>query len=397
MKKLIIEPVSKEKVTGVITAILTFAVIFLLRVWLHDLSIKTNSPLVIMIDILNYGTFTSLIQFLLVFALFNLKSWDIELKSVIRNRFFIISVAVTIAISLLFCLLPMSNRFGNIKVDDKRPSKLKYCCYLLVDAVNKNTDSVSMNSEALFIESHSYTVRSGRGGRSKHYTVHYASFEGYSTLLYKTSAEKYIRTCRNIGKEIEVEYYEKSGIIKTVDGIGLYDKNGFDKAVYDIEQAEAEKQAAEEALRKKEEEKSLALFSAFFESEGKDYNAIMDQLRKDNIEYTYSTEYISTKYFEPGEVAFFDNQNHIVYVVRDNDAEEMKVVPSLPHNGTLPEITKILDENGIKWTFDCFGSVGMHEENLDHSHDTLKTVHSSPGTPIPEDFVFWFSVDHVDE
>ncbi|MBR6837931.1 MAG: hypothetical protein IKM72_18265, partial [Oscillospiraceae bacterium] len=81
MKKLIIEPVSKEKVTGAITAILTFAVIFLLRVWLHDLSIKTNSPLVIMIDILNYGTFTSLIQFLLVFALFNLKSWDIELKS----------------------------------------------------------------------------------------------------------------------------------------------------------------------------------------------------------------------------------------------------------------------------------------------------------------------------
>jgi len=70
-------------------------------------------------------------------------------------------------------------------------------------------------------------------------------------------------------------------------------------------------------------------------------------------------------------------------------------IPSLPHNGTFTEVTKILDENGIKWTFDCFGNHGQKQDESDHSHDILKTIHSSPGTPIPKDYVFWFSVDHV--
>ena len=395
MKKIFEKSSTKVSARDFLTCFLALAVVYIIRVGFLKLSVKTNSPLVIMLEIINYSGFVCFIQFCIVFVLFNLKPFEIDIKSVIHDSFYKKAAAVIIAVFLIISLLPMPERYDNIRVNNKNPSRLLYCCLLLSDAVNRNTDSVKMNSEDLLLESRSYTINTGRGGRSSHYTSHYASFEGYSTLLYKTSAEKYIRTCRNIGKEIEVEYYEKSGIIKTVDGIDLYDKAGFDKAVYDIEQAEAEKQAAEEELRKKEEEKSLALFSAFFESEGKDYNTIMDELRKENIDYTYSTVYISTKYYEVGEVAFFDNPGRVVYVVRDNDAEEMKVVPSLPHNGTLPEITKILDENGIKWTFDCFGSVGMDEENLDHSHDTLKTVHSSPGTPIPEDYVFWFSVDHV--
>ena len=85
----------------------------------------------------------------------------------------------------------------------------------------------------------------------------------------------------------------------------------------------------------------------------------------------------------------------MIYVVRDNDAEDMVEIPPLPMNGTFAEITKILDDAGILWTFHCMGSYTEEDINRDHSKDILNTVHCLPGTPIPKDYVFWFSVHHV--
>ena len=382
---------TKMTAKDVFKGLLVFAIVGFLRYGLYELSVKTNSPLVIMFDIINYSGFASVCQIYILAFLFNFKTWNIEL----RIKPCIILAAIIIGISLLLSLFHMSDRYGNIEVDNEKPSRLQYCCLLFSDAVNKNTVSVKMNSEDLGMKVHFYSPPSRGGGRD--YNVSYFSFEGYSTLLYEDTAEEYVRACRKIGKDIEIEYYEKSGIIKTIDGIDLYDEERFDKAIYDIEKVAARMQNTEEMIKDLKDEKSRILFRVFFKSEGQDYKGLMADLKWLNVDYTYSTVYISTKYFETGQVAFFDNIDHVVYVVRDNDAEEMKVVPSLPHNGTLPEITKIFDENGIKWTFDCFGSFGKDKEDLDHSHDTLKTIQCSPGTPIPEDYVLWFSVDHVSE
>ena len=71
-------------------------------------------------------------------------------------------------------------------------------------------------------------------------------------------------------------------------------------------------------------------------------------------------------------------------------------IPSLPYKGTFTEVTQILDKYGIIWTFDCISNTHSITEGLDHSKDILNTVHCSPGTPVPKDYVFWFSVNHVE-
>lgn len=194
-------------------------------------------------------------------------------------------------------------------------------------------------------------------------------------------------------------YYKSSGIIQTVDGIRLYDEPTFlhstDTLKLEEERKQAEQEAAEKAIKEEAEAKSLALSSAFFQSEGKNYGEIVDQLEKDSIENTYKTVYISTRYFETGEIAMFDNPRKTVYVVRDNEAEDMLIVPPIPPDSTLAEITQILDDAGIPWEYDCMGSYTEQDRNRNHSGDILNTYSRSPGTPVPKDYVFWFSVRHA--
>lgn len=297
---------------------------------------------------------------------------------------------------LASCFLPVNKKYREVKINGKRPLKIQYAYYLLCDAIGNETDTITIDSEKFSLDKHSYSTRGGRGSRTRYHRFYCASFEDYTMYLYENVLTDYIDTCRKYEMDIEIEYYKNSGNIKSIDGISLYDESGFDNAMYKIEREIREKENLEKQIKEKEEQKRLTAFSAFFEAEGENYEQIVKSLEAEGIENPYETVYISTKYFEIGSIAFFHNMGNKIYVVRDNDNEDMHEIPPIPNDATFTEITRILDDAGIKWTFDCFSDTFADTDELDHSNDILHTVHRSPGTPVPKDYVFWFSVKHVD-
>lgn len=389
----------KSDVVIVILPVLSIVLVIFLKEMFSKLCVEKNSPFLILLDTFFNRTGILILCFAVIFLVYHLKfirEWKTDRKDDVGHHFSGKLVIIILAVLFILNLFPLSEEYGYLQINNKEPSSIQYRYYLLSDAIRNETETMNMNPENFYLECRHYTVGGGRGSIPYTYTVYYASFNNYRVRLYNRAVENYIYTCRKYKRDIEVEYYKKSGIIKTVDGITLYDKSAFDMAVYNIEQEEAEKQAIEDAIKAEEERKELDLFTAFFYGEGENYEKIVKKLESEGIKNTYDIKYISTQYFEVGTIALFDNTQNVVYVVRDNDKEEMIEVPSLPYNGTFEEITQILDNSGIKWTFDCMGSYSRNEDELDHSKDILNTVHCSPGTPIPKDYVFWFSVRHAD-
>lgn len=391
----------KKETKFEIALILSIAVSFILSFYLKELltnsCIKTNSPLLILLDtILNYAVLI-VISFVIPLILLNFKSLK-KLIDFIKDLFFISNKSLIIIglILLASCFLPVNKKYEEVKINGKRPLKIQYAYYLLCDAIENKTETITIDSEKFSLDKHSYSTRGGRGSRTRYHRFYCASFEDYTMYLYENVLTDYIDTCRKYEMDIEIEYYKNSGNIKSIDGISLYDESGFDNAMYKIEREIREKENLEKQIKEKEEQKRLAAFSAFFEAEGENYEQIVKSLEAEGIENPYETVYISTKYFEIGSIAFFHNMGNKIYVVRDNDNEDMHEIPPIPDDATFTEITRILDDAGIKWTFDCFSDTFADTDELDHSNDILHTVHCSPGTPVPKDYVFWFSVKHVD-
>lgn len=387
---------SKSSFIPALIFILIIAAVMLVQMLIAYYCEKTNSLLLILLDTSFNGAFytvTFLTVIILSVIVESFKTCLSDIKAAIHHPFFkkyLIGVLLFLLASQLF---PFSKGLRYIETNGKRPIRLQYHYYLISDALSNDTDTVTMNAKDFKIERHTYTTRIRH--KSYRHTAYYACFDDYSVYLYQTSMRNYIKACQQYQKDIEVEYYKKSGIIKTIDGVELYDENKFNELAAALEKAEFQKQAEEAAIKEEEDRKSLELFKAFFESEGKNYNTIAEKLKRDDIENTYDVIYISTNYYDVGDVALFDNTQNVIYVVRDNEKEDMVEVPYLTYNETFDEITKLLDDSGIKWKFDCFGSHSKKDE-LNHSKDILNTVHCGSGTPIPKDYVFWFSVTHAD-
>ncbi len=358
----------KKETKFEIALILSVAVSFILSFYLKELltnsCVKTNSPLLILLDaLLNYAVLI-IISFVIPLILLNIKSLK-KLIDFIKDLFSI-SKKLLIIISLILlasCFLPVNKKYEEVKINGKRPLKIQYAYYLLCDAIGNKTDTITIDSEKFSLDKHSYSTRSGRGSKTRYYRFYCASFEDYTVYLYENVLTDYIDTCRKYEMDIEIEYYKNSGNIKSIDGISLYDESGFDKAMYKIENEIREKESLEKQIKEKEEQERLAAFSAFFESEGENYEQIVKSLEAEGIENPYETVYISTKYFEIGSIAFFHNMGNKIYVVRDNDNEDMHEIPPIPADATFTEITRILDDAGIKWTFDKVADIYISAED----------------------------------
>ena len=393
----------KKETKFQIALILSVAVSFILSFYLKELltnsCVKTNSPLLIFLDaLLNYAVLIIII-FVILLILLNIKSLNklIDIvKDLLSSSFVKKSLIIISLILLASCFLPVSKKYGAVDINGKSPLKIQYAYYLLCDAIENKTDTISIDSMQIWLGTHRYSTGNSRRTRSTYHTSYYLSFADSSVYLYENVLTDYIDTCRLYEMDIEIEYYKNSGNIKSIDGISLYDESGFDNAMYKIEREIREKENLEKQIKEKEEQKRLTAFSAFFEAEGENYEQIVKSLEAEGIENPYETVYISTKYFEIGSIAFFHNMGNKIYVVRDNDNEDMHEIPPIPDDATFTEITRILDDAGIKWTFDCFSDTFADTDELDHSNDILHTVHRSPGTPVPKDYVFWFSVKHID-
>ncbi|MBR5364409.1 MAG: hypothetical protein IK134_13930 [Oscillospiraceae bacterium] len=397
----------------IILSIVMLAAIFGFKLLLAKCCIKTNSPFLILIDMSTNGFFFGII-FLIMIAVLCIpdsrRTMRSDLLEAIKSPLCKKILTIILIFLVVIQALPYTERFDKLRLNGKKPLRLQYNYALIRDALDRETETVKINGKNFRIgDDDLFSITFRQHGPSRRLKADFAYYSKNSVYLYADAAADYIDACQKSNKLIEVTYYKHSGIIQTIDDIYIYDREQFDQAADELnsieaakraEKEEAEKrekeakEAAEAAAKEAEEKNSLALFDAFFGSAGENYAEIAADLERRGIENTYDIIYISTDYFASGEVAFFDNLNKAVYVARDNDKEEMVQIPPLPYAGTLTEIGKILDDAGIKWRYDCFGCKGNKDE-ADHSKDVLHTYHCSPGTPIPKDYEYWFSVYHV--
>lgn len=387
----------KDELKALPAIVLSFSVPALVKVLAARLAFKTNSLLCILLD-MNTGTifFTVMVCLLILFwsVSDSVRSLFRDLRAALHMPSFKILLGICLLLLAVPQFLLFTGRFAEVQINGRHPLRMQYNYALLRDVFSGETEMLTTDAKHVKISSHGYSVGGGKYHNSLPRISNYLCFSEKSVYLYSTALSPYLAACQKYDKQIEIVYHKHSGVVETVDGMRIYDENAFRNSADAMEQKAAEEQAAQEQAEKEAEEKHLEVFRAFFQSEGENYEEIVRSLAERGLENTYDTIYISTKYFEPGEIALFDNTQNVIYVCRDNDGEDMIKVPPLPLYSPLTEITKILDDAGIKWTYYCFGCKG-EQEDFDHSKCILKTVHCSPGTPIPKDYVFWFSVQHV--
>ena len=375
-----------------------FTIMVIFKVWLAEKCTDTNDPMLILLDMSTNGLFFNAIIWTAVAVWCisdSIKTFLSDIISAMRHSSFKKILLCLLAILIIPQFFWYSGKFGHIQVNGKKPMRLQYNYYLIRDSITGETDTMTISAADFLIKMYSYSSGHGRYGSNRVHYSYYAVYGDNSMFIYNNPFVDYINKCKEYQKDIQISYYKNSGIIISIDGIGFYDRSGFDAKLAQLEKEKNDEIAAEKAVEEAEKQKRPELFKAFYHSEGQNFDNIINDLERKGIENTYDVIYISTKYFETGTVALFDNPQNVVYVVRDNDKEDMVEVPPIPYDSTFKEVTKILDDAGIKWTFDCMGSYSKKDE-LDHSKDTLNTVHCSPGTPIPKDYVFWFSVRHAE-
>ena len=389
---------TKQEISAAILFFFTFFGMIFLKIGLMYLAEKTNSLLWILLD-MNTGSAAALVFFWSVILIWSVcdsvKDFFTTLRQAIHTKFFRYFLLGALILLFIPQLFPFSDRFGNIRINGKKPIRLQYNCALLCDAVSGETTTLTLDADQFAVEPHTYSHGSRFG--SSHSTSFFACFAQNSVYLYsnETDVQLYLKACQKYQKQLEIVYNKNSCILRSINGIPLSEPAAFINSTKAMHLEDAKKQEEQRAAEEAENEKELARFRAFEHSEGKNYQDILSLLEKDGVENTYETIYISTQYYEIGEIAMFDLPRHRVYVVRDHESEDMVIIPQLPPDGTLTEVTQILDDAGIKWTFDCMGCP-PNSKDADHSNDTLNTVSRSAGTPIPKDYVFWFSVMHAE-
>lgn len=218
------------------------------------LCVKTNSPFWILLDVLCSSLSIALIIFIVVFYTYffitsSKKEKEASLKMKAQRKLKAkrmknktsdskdkkAFIGIIIFSLLLPVFLPLQHDFGATKINGKRPLKIQYCFYLLMDAISGDTASVTINPKEFYVGKHSY---SGRSRRSFiHYSRiynYYAEFEGNCVYLYENEIEDYFLFCYEDNIDMEIEYYINSKVIKTINGIEIYDYYGFKNAVSHI-------------------------------------------------------------------------------------------------------------------------------------------------------------------
>ena len=136
-------------------------------------------------------------------------------------------VLIIILCILFFCVLVPP---AEVRINNKRPGILIYQCYIVKDMIEGETTTISVKSKkidtnAILIYAPSQT-HTNRHSLPKTYYVRY-----YVTDTYQNSSPENMKVVSIIDSlkgyedEVAIEYYNNSGIIKSIDGI---DKNDYE-------------------------------------------------------------------------------------------------------------------------------------------------------------------------
>lgn len=293
---------------------------------------------------------------------------------------------IAAVIILIMNLFQVSDRYGGVLIENETPSKLDYKYAILRDVFGQETKVVDIPSAEVEVYVQSYSYKSGRSTERAY--AYYMAFETADRKCYASLESEGFRICINELKElkdsIQIEYYIHSGIIKSIDGI---DKNDDETLMEYIalctEEVKRQKDQEEaEALRLKELEKEGIMIMA--ESEGKDITQVLQQFEELGIPFDYEIKYISSQMYEIDTIVL--KVMGEVYVVEDNEKEDLLPIPRVALGMTAEEVSKLLTEAGFSYECSTY-SCDLHEKG------TLHGFQFPAGTLVPKGYRVGFSVD----
>lgn len=298
---------------------------------------------------------------------------------------------------VVFHFFPLSRRFSVCEINGQPTSRYRYKAAVLADALDDITQVAEIPADQIVTAQMSYSYPGYRGRSRTNYAeliAYQVEDTKYSTWLADSITRQYVHCIEGIEGSVRIEYYPRSGFVKTIDGFSPYDYDGLQANLSERQEAYQKEKRAEEAAqraREQEEERRWSFtYDTMMNSVGKQISDIEQKFQRKNVPFEINLEYISTQYFEVGEVAYFDLPERTAYVVKDQNAEEMIAVPYISSNMTLPEVKEVLDAAGITYTWDDM----IVTEGKPDEEKRLHTYHCSPGTLIPtKNYVYWFSVE----
>lgn len=290
---------------------------------------------------------------------------------------------IIVAVSSLF---PVSERYYGVEIAGEMPSKWSYKNAIFCDLVEKDTVSVAIASTELKTSGHRYGYKA-RSSASGHYAcyIDYVGADGKEYGSYESEwITNYVGLIKEQAESINIEYYLHSGVIKSIDGI---EKNNTESLLEHLEFLKAERQRNQELAEEAERQHKLLVaqgYSIVQNSVGTDFADVLKGFEELGLPFTYQIHYISSQMYEINTVAFRDNEN--VYVVKDNEKEDMVRTPAVAHGMTRETVIHLLTECGLSydvWDIDC---------DL-HTSGTLHGFQFPAGTWVPRGYEVGFTVD----
>ncbi len=326
-----------------------------------------------------------LLLFILLGVLFSLRKEGGREESKGILRLFLLIAGVWILILNLF---PVSKRYEDVLIDGKRPSKLSYKVHILQDAISGETKVETLPVDKVTAIRSGYRIRGGRHSSSRRVDTYYIGFETEENEKFASYESgvlwKYVTWMKEHTDTIQIEYYVHSGMIKKIDGVDKKDIDALSDRIAEVEEELKLRAEQEELQKRQEEQKAGRRYQIMSQSVGKTLEEVTRELEAEDIPFIHNVKYISSQMYECNTIAFSDNE--AVYVVKDNQKEDMIQVPKMKRGMTKDEVIATLTEAGFTYEYDTF-SCSMHKSG------ELHTCHFGGGEWAPKGYKVWFSID----
>ena len=314
---------------------------------------------------------------------------------------------IPIGFVILYCVISncfkVSGKYQVCRINAETPSRWTYDIALLKDALSKETEIVELDLDTIeaVAPSYSYKVASGKYRyKSRSSTTYYVKYENkegrtHCAMLESGESYNYLNNLKKLIDRIDItvkiEYYPNSGTIKYINDMSPYDADAL-KAHYNSI-VEQNANVLEKRLSDEHDEatrQTKIIFDVMPNSIGKKLSDVQSILDEECVEFDkrIKVQYISSKSFAIGEIAFWDGANRRIYVVEDQAEEDMVRLPFFDENTPVDEIKDMLHKAGIEYT--CYVDSDWTGENS-YNYE-LGYIDCTPGTMIPKSYKIMFGV-----
>ncbi len=314
----------------------------------------------------------------------------------IRNKFLVYLFGLLLFWTCMDLMNANVYRFLNKK---SNTNIISYKCQILEDAIKCNTTNIESNFNNVVS---SKTTVNGARRKSIFFWPGYISFyDSNEKEIYMEAYDELIEIVdrlKKINARVYIEYYNNSGIIKSIEGIDIFDYDKLNKRVEELENQhqeeikEIKKEQEQEQKQKEQEEKAKSdletvIYRIKINSVGKNIEDVKEELEQFGCT-DYTIKYVSTKFYTIGTVAFIERINGKIgafYVVENNDKEDLVKMPVLNNNMSKTDVIKILQQNDLK----CL-SYSNEEYEIDDDSDNFVIYLCAPpgeGEYVPKNAV----------